>query len=174
MLKQDLTGQRFGRLVVVRYAGTKQSGNQQKIMWLCKCDCGNEKEVLAASLKSGHTVSCGCYHKEKIGALNRTHNMANKQRLYRVWKGMRERCNNPNNKRFKNYGGRGIKVCDEWQNDYLAFHTWAMANGYKEDILPNGLNRLTIDRIDVNGNYEPNNCRFVTNAENAKNKRKSL
>ena len=174
MFKKDLTGQRYGRLVVVGYAGTKQSGNQQKTMWLCKCDCGNEKVVSAGELQSGHTTSCGCYHKEQVGRINRTHNMANKQRLYRVWKAMRERCNNPHNKSFKNYGGRGIKVCDEWQKDYLAFHKWAMANGYKEETLPNGLNRLTIDRIDVNGNYEPNNCRFVTNAENARNKRKSL
>ena len=170
--KNDLTGKRFGKLVVIAYAGKKVCGGQNKTMWLCRCDCGNEKSIGAPELQRGTTISCGCFHKKMVGDINRTHNMANKNKLYRVWKGMRERCYNPNNKSYKNYGGRGISVCEEWQNDFKAFYGWAIQNGYKEETLPNGLNRLTIDRINNNGNYEPANCRFVTNAENARNKKR--
>lgn len=169
----DLTSQRFGKLTVIKYAGRRKCGNQFKILWLCKCDCGNEKEIPSSDLRNGHSTSCGCLHRKMIGDLNRKHNLANKcGRIYQVWKSIKYRCNNPNNKSFKNYGGRGIKVCDEWQNNFLLFYNWAIDNGYKEEKLSNGLNRLTIDRIDNDGNYEPNNCRWVTNLENARNKKR--
>lgn len=99
------------------------------------------------------------------------HGYAHKLSLYYIWKSMKERCNNKNDKSYKNYGGRGIKVCNEWQNNYLTFHNWAFESGYVEEKLPNGKNKLTLDRINVNGDYEPSNCRWITNAEQARNKR---
>ena len=171
---KNYTGQKFGKLTALRFVARRPSGKQFKTIWECKCDCGNIKELVIAEVVSGHTTSCGCVHKKKFGDLNRKHNMANKcGRIYGLWKSIKYRCNNPNNKSYKNYGGRGIKVCDEWQKDFMSFYNWAMQNGYKEEKLKNGLNKLTIDRIDNDGNYEPTNCRFVTNAENAKNKRNS-
>lgn len=169
----NLIDKKFGKLKVIKYAGRKQSGTQFKTYWLCECDCGNKKDVCASELKNGHTISCGCFHKEMVGNLNRKHGLANKcGRIYDVWKSIKYRCNNPNNKSYKNYGGRGIRVCDEWQNDFMSFYNWAISSGYKEEKLPNGLNLLTIDRINNDGNYEPSNCRWVTNAENAKNKKR--
>lgn len=105
----------------------------------------------------------------------KTHGLSNKcGRLYPLWKSIRYRCYSKTSKDYHNYGGRGIVMCDEWKNDFVAFHDWALANGYKEEKTDKGLNILTIDRIDVNGNYEPDNCRFVTNAVQAKNKRRCM
>lgn len=123
----------------------------------------------------GTTTSCGCYHKEVVGSINRKHGLFDKcGRLYQLWKSIRYRCYSETSKDYKNYGGRGIKMCDEWKDDFRAFHDWSIANGYKEEKTEAGLNILTIDRIDLNGNYEPSNCRFITNAEQARNKRNTL
>ena len=172
--KMDLSGKRFGRLTVLEYAGKKKSGSQNKTLWKCLCDCGNEKITDVGALRSGHTTSCGCLHKEMFGALNRKHNLAHKCNLYSVWKSMNGRCKNPKDKSYKNYGGRGIEVCKEWQNDFKAFYDWAYSVGYNEKKTDKGINVLTLDRIDNDGNYCPENCRWVSNLEQANNKRNTM
>lgn len=158
-MQEDLKNQRFGKLVAVEYAGYKNG----RTYWLCKCDCGNTKTIMAHSLKSGKTQSCGCIHKRQLIDRNKKHNMS-KLKLYNRWKTIKARCYNPKVQAYKNYGGRGITMCDEWKNDFQLFYKWAINNGYQEN--------LTIDRINNNGNYEPNNCRWTTMAEQNKNKRR--
>lgn len=169
----DFTGKHFGRLLVIERAEpvVSESGNKSQ-MWRCVCDCGNETIVRHSNLTRGTTTSCGCYHREKFGDINRTHNLSHKSHLYSVWKNIKDRCYREKCKSYKNYGGRGIKVCDEWKNDYKKFYEWAMANGYEEKQTAGGVNILSIDRINNDGNYEPQNCRWVTADIQAKNKRK--
>lgn len=154
----DLTGQRFGRLVVVKQMPERKNG---RVLWECKCDCGNTTYVASYSLKSGHAKSCGCLHLEKNKTNRITHGFSKTERLYNVWKSMRQRCNCETNQDYKHYGGRGIEVCEEWQESYLTFRNWAMSNGYE--------NNLSIDRIDVDGDYCPENCRWVTQYEQTRN-----
>lgn len=164
---KDLTGLKFGKLTVIKRAGRSKEG---RATWLCKCDCRNEKVLLGKSILSGSTRSCGCLEKEnrnKIKDLNKTHGKS-RTKLYSVWNNMKRRCYNIKNNQFKNYGARGIKVCDEWKNDFQAFCDWAIKNGYDENA---ERGKCTIDRIDVNGNYEANNCRFVDNKTQSLNKR---
>lgn len=147
----DLTGKKFGRWTVLEFSHIK-NGNYY---WLCKCECGTIKPVSYANLKRG-SKSCGCLAKEILKEKG-THKQSG-SRLYVVWQNMKSRCYNKNNNRYNIYGARGIKVCDEWQ-EFQPFYDWAMANGYN----PNAKRgECTIDRIDVNGDYEPNNCRFVS------------
>lgn len=156
----DLTGERYGRLTVVSKAGKR--GKQ--ICWKCICDCGTEKVIQGNSLKSGRIRSCGCLHKEIVGSIRKSHGETG-TRLYQAWENMRARCNRPSAKRYKDYGGRGITVCEEWNCSYETFRDWALNNGYSDE--------LTLDRIDVNGNYEPANCRWISNSAQQNNKRNS-
>lgn len=154
----DLTNQRYGRLVVLEYAGRT---NSNKPLWKCQCDCGNIHITTFASLRSGECISCGCYQKETIGKLRRTHGCSN-TRLYKIWKSIRQRCYNTNDAQYFRYGGRGIKLCDEWQ-DFVNFKTWSENNGYSS--------LLTIDRINNDGNYEPSNCRWADMKTQTRNRR---
>lgn len=160
----DRTGERFGWLVVISRAPDYTASNGSKhVMWNCKCDCGNATAVDVCQLVGGKTKSCGCMRK-KGG--NKTHG-GRYDRLYKVFANMNNRCYNPSSADFKYYGGRGIEISDEWRHNYAAFKEWAVKNGYNENAQ---FGECTIDRIDVNGNYEPTNCRWVSMAIQSKNR----
>lgn len=155
---QDLTGRRFGRLTVLDKNELRKGKYRY---WLCKCECGNNKWIYAASLLSGTGTSCGCYRSEVMSSRMSKPDGIKKEKLYRIYLGILTRCYNPKSNNFHLWGGKGIKMCDEWNNDYQAFREWALANGYKEG--------LSIDRRKADKDYEPSNCRWITQAENSSN-----
>lgn len=163
MIKNDLTGNRYGRLTVVEVAG---KAKDRHTLWKCRCDCGNDVVVSSISLTSGKTKSCGCLKAEATGNRRRTHG-GSTERLYTVWEGIKKRCYSPSCPDYKDYGAKGVKMCEEW-HDYGSFRSWALANGYN----PEGkYGECTIDRINPYKDYEPSNCRWIPNSEQARNKR---
>lgn len=165
MKPYNLEGQRFGRLTAIEICGRSKS---KKVLWRCSCDCGNETIVSSCHLMSGHTKSCGCYASERAKTLAKetrvTHGQRN-TRLYNIWSSMIERCTLKKQKAYHNYGGRGITVCEEWKT-FENFYNWAIENGYSDE--------LTLDRIDNDGNYCPDNCKWSTYKEQARNRRTNI
>ena len=155
----DLTGQRFGKLLVESIAPKRKSGNQYVTMWNCVCDCGNKTVVRSGDLRNGKTITCG---NKRIHSHRATHGMRG-TRIYNIWVCMKTRCNNISDDR---YGGRGISVCEEWKDDFQSFYDWSILNGYEDN--------LTIERKDVNGNYCPENCCWIPLAEQGLNKRNNV
>ena len=153
----DLTGKKFGMLTVIKRA---ENTKDNKAMWYCLCDCGNHTIARANDITRGRKTSCGCKIRSKIVSKENSWS-----RLYNTWHHMKDRCFRKKSKSYKDYGERGITVCDEWLK-FEPFRDWALANGYRDD--------LTIDRIDVNGNYEPSNCRWITKSEQAGNRRDTI
>lgn len=147
---KDIKGLKFGKLKALEYLGNSK--------WLCQCDCGNFAEINSYKLRSGHTCSCGCLTKTQKGESH--------TRLCQIYRAMKSRCYNLKNNRYKHYGAKGIKICDEWLKDFQAFKNWALKNGYADN--------LTIDRIDVNEDYKPSNCRWTNYTTQNRNKNNTL
>lgn len=157
----NLVGQKFGRLVVLRKSGVDKKRN---FIWECKCECGNLTSAPAFTLRSGGKKSCGCLWLEQHLEKHKTHGESG-SRLYRIYRGMRQRCENKNSNIFKHYGGRGIKVCPEWKK-YTDFKKWVQVSNYA--------NGLSIERINVNGDYEPKNCTWIHRSHQQRNRRNTL
>lgn len=167
MRKIDMTGQRIGHLKVIAESPERYiSQNGKEVVWICRCDCGKTTEVRGSELRKGHTKSCGCFKGDYCRKANTTHG-GRYERLHSIWNSMKQRCRNPNDQKYKDYGGRGIEVCDEWADDYGIFRAWAYENGY----VPDRGHDCSIDRIDNDGNYEPGNCRWTTAKVQANNQR---
>ena len=152
---KDLTGQTFGYLTVIERV---YDPSYTRAHWRCKCKCGNETIVPTYRLNSGDTTSCGC---KRYESRNQTHGLRH-TRIYSIWCGMKARCHRKTDKLYKRYGAKGITVCDDWKDNFLAFYNWSMDNGYTDE--------LTIDRIDNSKGYSPDNCRWITHAEQQRNK----
>lgn len=166
---KDLTGMKFGRWTVIKYAGMQinvtKTRTKLRPYFLCKCDCGTKRIVRGSGLTNGSSHSCGCYNREMSTFKNTKMVRLHDIKLYNVWKSIKQRCLNQNCKAYPDYGGRGITICDEWKNDFWSFYDWSIDNGYA--------NRLTIDRKDNNKGYCPDNCRIATYKEQALNTRRN-
>lgn len=155
-------GDVYGQLTVIAEAAPIVYGNKKERRMLCKCSCGNTTETLFASMRSGKCTSCGCAQKQMMSATKTVHGMTG-ERLHRIWRNMKTRISNPNTDFYKYYGGRGIKMCASWYNDFTVFRDWALLNGYADT--------LSIERRNNDGDYEPSNCKWATYSEQAYNRR---
>lgn len=165
---KDITGVKFGRLLAVKPVDKDIKTNKSnEKYWLCECDCGRTTIVSGRALRNSSIKSCGCLNIERSKQSNTTHNKSN-TRLYRIYYSLKRRCYKATSKDYNNYGERGITIYDKWlgKKGFINFYNWSIENGYSDE--------LTIDRIDVNGNYEPNNCRWVTPMINSNNKRNNV
>ena len=156
---KDISGMVFERLTVLNL---NHIDPREGAVWNCVCSCGNNIVAKGRELRSGHVKSCGCLKNEKASQRMTKHGMSHTKLAY-VWSCMKQRTSNPSNKKYPDYGGRGISVCDEWKQSFQSFYDWSMAHGYKEG--------LSIDRIDNDGNYTPENCRWTTAKTQSSNKR---
>lgn len=155
---KDIVGERYSRLTVIARAPNKVYGSRHQLaMWECLCDCGGKVTVSGADLRNGHTKSCGCLQADRARASQTVHGNC-KTKLNSIWSSMKQRCNNPNDKHYHRYGMRGITYCKEWES-FKPFMEWAHRNGYQEG--------LTLDRIDNDGNYCPDNCRWLSRTDHA-------
>jgi len=164
MIREDLTGRKFGRLTVLE----RDEKRKDRTFWICKCNCGNIISIYITHLKTGSTKSCGCLRKELFSQKTKKHGMA-RTKIYRVYQGMLERCYYKQHKTYDDYGGRGITVCLEWnnkENGFENFYSWALENRYEEG--------LTLERLNNNGEYSPENCSWITRQEQGYNKRNTV
>ena len=171
ILEIDLTGRKFGRLTVIERAEDyiTPSDGRHRARWKCICECGNYTFSRQTSLLHGDALSCGCLRDERFLNGVSKHNGVG-TRLYNIWNSMRQRCNNPKNRAYHNYGGRGIKICKEWDN-FATFRDWAISTGYDEKA---AYGQFTLDRVDVDGSYSPDNCKWITMREQGLNKRNTV
>lgn len=159
VIRQPIIGRRCGKLTVI----DRHPVSRYKV--IVYCDCGRTKEIYLSNLKEGNTISCGC-EKSRVGKMRKTTHCLSKHPLFNVWMSIIKRCENEKDKGYKNYGGRGVKICKEWRNDFKEFYDWAILNGYNEQ------EQLDIDRFPNNdGDYEPSNCRFTSRKNNQNNRR---
>lgn len=156
---KDISNKRYGMLTAIRPLGKNEQG---RMLWECRCDCGKITVSTVSDITRGHTKSCGCLKREKSRNRMTTHGKSY-TRLYRIWVGMKKRIYNPNEAYYKDYGGRGLKMCKEWTDDFMSFYSWSISNGYAEN--------LSIDRKDNNRGYFPDNCKWSTAKEQANNRR---
>ena len=161
---KNISGQRFGRLIVL-YRDNPKNG---KTYWVCQCDCGKQTNVYGLKLRNGETKSCGCLRNEMTSKIQKRHGLT-KTTLHNAWINMKTRCDNPIHNEYHRYGGRGITYCEEWK-DFDNFMKWSLSNGFKEEKDERGKNLLSLDRIDNNKNYCPENCKWSTRIEQARNK----